>query len=62
MFPENGVSQGNQTLGDKHILKDLLSDKMPNQEKKNYNVLNDFIPYTDRREYKILISLESFAK
>jgi hypothetical protein len=25
-------------------------------------VLNDFIPYTDRREYKILISFESFAK
>lgn len=39
-----------------------LSQKIPASEKKNYNVLNEFIPYTDRREYKIIVDFETVAK
>lgn len=37
-------------------MQNALLNKIPVNEKKNYNVLNEFIPYTDRREYKILVN------
>lgn len=44
------------------LMMDVLTKKIPANQKKNYNVLNEFLQHTDRREFKILVDFEMVSE